>query len=40
LRKNARAAKDWGTSDLIRDKLKEAGIVVKDEREGTSWSLQ
>jgi cysteinyl-tRNA synthetase len=40
LRKNARSAKDWGTSDLIRDKLKEAGIVVKDTREGTSWSLE
>lgn len=40
LRKNAREAKDWGTSDLIRDKLKDAGIVVKDAREGTSWSLQ
>ncbi|MFT4600016.1 MAG: cysteinyl-tRNA synthetase [Arenicella sp.] len=38
LRKNAREQKDWGTSDLIRDKLKDAGIVVKDGAEGTSWS--
>lgn len=38
LRKNAREQKDWGTSDLIRDKLKDAGITVKDSAEGTSWS--
>jgi cysteinyl-tRNA synthetase len=38
LRKNAREQKDWGTSDLIRDKLKEAGITVKDSAEGSSWS--
>lgn len=39
LRKNARENKDWTTSDLIRDKLNEAGITVKDGKEGTSWSL-
>ncbi len=39
LRKNARENKDWGTSDLIRDKLSDAGINVKDGKEGTSWSL-
>ena len=39
LRKNARENKDWNTSDLIRDKLNEAGIIVKDGKEGTSWSL-
>jgi cysteinyl-tRNA synthetase len=38
LRKNARENKDWSTSDLIRDKLNEAGITVKDGKEGTSWS--
>lgn len=40
LRKNARASKDWNTSDLIRDKLKAAGITVRDTREGTSWALE
>jgi len=40
LRKNARASKDWNTSDLIRDKLKAAGIAVRDTREGTSWTLE
>ncbi|MEX1001055.1 MAG: cysteine--tRNA ligase [Crocinitomicaceae bacterium] len=39
LRKNAREQKDWETSDLIRDKLKEAGITVKDSAEGSSWTL-
>lgn len=39
LRKNAREQKDWTTSDLIRDKLNEAGIVVKDGADGTTWSL-
>jgi len=39
LRKNARDNKDWGTSDLIRDKVAEAGITIKDSRAGTSWSV-
>jgi len=39
LRKNARDNKDWGTSDLIRDKVAEAGITIKDSREGTSWTV-
>ncbi len=39
LRKNARTNKDWTTSDLIRDKLNESGITVKDEKEGTTWSI-
>lgn len=39
LRKNAREQKDWATSDLIRDRLNEAGIVVKDGAEGTEWTL-
>ncbi|UKN00912.1 cysteine--tRNA ligase [Paracrocinitomix mangrovi] len=39
VRKNAREQKDWNTSDLIRDKLNEAGISVKDGAEGTSWSI-
>jgi cysteinyl-tRNA synthetase len=39
LRKNARDQKDWGTSDLIRDKLSEVGIQIKDGKEGTSWTI-
>ena len=39
MRKTAREEKDWGTSDKIRDALKEAGIQVKDGKEGSEWSL-
>jgi cysteinyl-tRNA synthetase len=38
LRQQARENKDWTTSDKIRDGLAAAGIVVKDTKEGTSWS--
>lgn len=38
LRAKARENKDWTTSDQIRDALAKAGIVVKDSKEGTSWS--
>lgn len=38
LRQNARANKDWGTSDKIRDTLKELKIQLKDGKEGTTWS--
>ncbi|HBZ66258.1 MAG TPA: cysteine--tRNA ligase [Bacteroidales bacterium] len=37
LRKDARERKDWSTSDLIRDRLKEIGVQVKDTKEGASW---
>jgi cysteinyl-tRNA synthetase len=37
LRQNARGRKDWGESDRIRDVLAEAGIQVKDGKEGSSW---
>ncbi len=33
----ARAAKDYATSDAIRDELREAGIEVRSTREGTTW---
>ena len=37
LRQQARSNKDWGTSDLIRDGLKNAGITVKDGKDSTTW---
>ena len=40
LRLQARENKDWSTSDKIRDRLAEAGIVVKDGKDGTSWSVK
>jgi cysteinyl-tRNA synthetase len=39
LRAQARTNKDWGTADLIRDQLKDAGIQLKDGPEGTTYSL-
>jgi cysteinyl-tRNA synthetase len=40
IRQSARENKDWGTSDKIRDALKELKIVVKDGKEGTSWGVE
>ncbi|MCM1291944.1 MAG: cysteine--tRNA ligase [Prevotella sp.] len=39
VRNNAKAAKDWATSDLIRDKLKELGFDIKDTKNGVEWHL-
>lgn len=40
IRKNAKANKDWATSDLIRNKLSELGFDVKDTKNGVEWSLK
>lgn len=41
IRKDARTRKDYATSDLIRDKLAEAGVMLKDEKDGTiSWTIE
>ena len=41
LRKEARTKKDWATSDKIRNQLAEAGVLLKDEKDGgMSWSLK
>jgi cysteinyl-tRNA synthetase len=37
-RNAARAAKDWTTSDRIRDELVEMGIALKDGPNGTTWT--
>ncbi len=39
LRAEARANKDFATSDKIRDKLLAMGIQLKDSREGTTFSV-
>lgn len=39
LRADVRDRKDWSTADKIRDSLKDAGIQVKDGKDGTSWGL-
>ncbi len=36
----AKAAKDWTTSDHIRDTLKALGIQVKDTKDGAEWTLE
>jgi cysteinyl-tRNA synthetase len=40
VRLNSKNNKDWATSDLIRDKLKDAGIVVRDKKDGYDWELE
>ncbi|MDL5048126.1 hypothetical protein QQ054_19105 [Oscillatoria amoena NRMC-F 0135] len=40
LRKEARDKKDFATSDIIRDRLKEAGVQLKDGKEGTTFSVE
>jgi len=37
LRAEARKQKQWALSDMIRDGLKELGIVIEDKKDGTSW---
>lgn len=37
LRNKFREKKDWKTADYIRNKLKEAGILLEDSKEGTTW---
>ncbi|MDO4950950.1 MAG: cysteine--tRNA ligase [Bacteroidales bacterium] len=38
-RAKAKAAKDWATSDLIRDRLAQLGFEVKDTKDGATWKL-
>ena len=38
-RAQARAAKDWGRADELRDRLAAAGVFVADGRDGVTWSV-
>ncbi len=40
IRREAKANKDWTTSDLIRNRLSEIGFNVKDTKDGFEWSLK
>ena len=40
VRARARANKDWGTSDAIRDQLVDLKIVVKDGKDGATWEVK
>jgi cysteinyl-tRNA synthetase len=37
LRNEAKKNKDYKTADEIRDKLKEAGIILEDSKDGTTY---
>jgi cysteinyl-tRNA synthetase len=39
-RNQARGAKDWATSDEVRDYLLAHRIVLKDGPEGTTWEVK
>ncbi|MFC1959733.1 cysteine--tRNA ligase [Chloroflexota bacterium] len=39
LRQQARANKDWATSDQIRDELAELGVALEDRADGTVWKV-
>ena len=39
-RTKARQEKDWAKADEIRDKLKEMHIVLKDTKDGVTWSCE
>ncbi|MBQ1969773.1 MAG: cysteine--tRNA ligase, partial [Paludibacteraceae bacterium] len=39
IRKQAKANKDWATSDQIRNELAALGFNVKDTKDGFEWSL-
>jgi len=40
IRESARKNKNWAMADMIRDRLKELGIVVADTKDGPVWKLQ
>ena len=37
LRKDLRKDKLWAYSDLIRDRLKDLGVILEDSKDGTTW---
>jgi len=39
VRARARATRDFGTADVVRDRLIAAGVEVRDGAEGSTWSL-
>jgi cysteinyl-tRNA synthetase len=40
LRAEAKANKDWKTSDKIRNELAIIGFDIKDGKEGVTWELK
>ncbi|MHA1643711.1 MAG: cysteine--tRNA ligase [Candidatus Freyarchaeota archaeon] len=39
LRNRFRKEKDWKTADYIRERMREAGILLEDSKEGTTWKI-
>lgn len=39
VRQQAKEAKDWATSDLIRDQLANIGIRIRDRKDGADWDI-
>jgi cysteinyl-tRNA synthetase len=37
IRTEMRQQKNWAMSDLIRDRLKELGVMIEDGKDGTTW---
>ncbi len=40
LRQEAKCKKDFATSDMIRNKLQNLNITIKDTKEGAEWSME
>jgi cysteinyl-tRNA synthetase len=40
LRNEARKGKDFATSDRLRDALAAAGVILKDGKDGTTYTVQ
>jgi len=40
LRREARSNKDWAASDRLRDALAQAGVAIKDTKDGATWELE
>jgi cysteinyl-tRNA synthetase len=39
LRARARAAQDWATADLLRERLAAGGVEIRDDPTGWTWTL-
>ena len=37
IRDSARADKQWAIADMIRDRVAEAGIIIRDTPDGATW---
>ncbi len=40
LRQEAKGRKDFSTSDRIRNDLKNAGVILRDKKDGVDWELE